>query len=309
MPDSQPTPKPEILPRLSVITPSFNQGAFIGANLSSIANQGYENLEHLVIDGGSTDETLAVLKSHPANTQGHLQWVSEADNGQYNAINKGFAQSSGEVMAWLNADDAYLPGALLTVGQLFRDFPQIQWLTTSVPSAIDATGGIIKLLHVPGFTIKTFKRGDNLINAGWEGLCSIQQESTFWRRSLWEKAGGHVDEAYDFAGDYELWNRMMDHAPLYSVDVPLGCFRKQQDQKTSTDPGRYIEQARTVFERAGGHPPPRTLQRWRMRLWRSLPHDWTRRLQGRTRDKAIHHLTYDWGTDRWTDCSRRTEAE
>src|SRR6266540_2247918 len=114
-------------PRISIITPSFNQGAFLEQAIRSVIVQNYPNLEYVIIDGGSTDNSIEIIKKY----EKHLHyWISEKDNGQYDAINKGFAKSSGVIMGWLNSDDMYCPWALKTVSSIFSECPNIEWLTT-----------------------------------------------------------------------------------------------------------------------------------------------------------------------------------
>ena len=265
---SAPTPSPAGLPRVSVVTPSFNQGRFLGETIRSVLDQGYPNLEYVVIDGGSTDNSVEIIRSHEAQL---ASWVSEKDAGQYDAINKGFARTSGEVMAWLNSDDKYTPWALRVVGEIFAQLPQVQWLTTLLPLHWDARGLPIRCKPVRGgYSRSGFLRGDHLPALGsWDGSF-IQQESTFWRRSLWDKAGGRVDSTLQLAGDFELWARFFEHADLYGVELPLGGFRMHGDQKTADRMIEYVDEAFSVLDRHGGRPVNRRLRLrtylpWRLR--------------------------------------------
>ena len=110
-------------PRISVVTPSFNQSAFLEETLRSVLDQGYPNLEYIVIDGGSTDASADIIRKHAGRI---TCWVSEKDQGQYDAINKGFARSTGEIMAWLNSDDKYLPWTFSVVGEIFASRPEVE---------------------------------------------------------------------------------------------------------------------------------------------------------------------------------------
>src|SRR5665811_220931 len=112
-----------ILPRITIITPTLNQGRFIETTIQSVLAQGYPNLEYIIMDGGSTDNTLDILQRYA----GQLRWISQKDSGQADALNTALKQASGEVIAYLNSDDQYSPGALLAVGQFFVDHPQAAW--------------------------------------------------------------------------------------------------------------------------------------------------------------------------------------
>ena len=109
-------------PTISLVTPSYNQASFLEETIRSIHDQNYPALEHVIVDGGSTDGSIGIIRRHRSRL---ADWVSEPDRGQYDAINKGFARTSGEVMCWLNSDDKYLPWTLSVVGELFRVFPDI----------------------------------------------------------------------------------------------------------------------------------------------------------------------------------------
>jgi glycosyltransferase involved in cell wall biosynthesis len=241
------------LPRISIVTPSFNQGSFLGETIESVLSQGYPDLEFVVVDGGSTDDSAAIIRRH----EKHLAWwVSEKDAGQYDAINKGFARTSGEVMAWLNSDDKYTPWALAVVGEIFAQLPEVQWLTTLLPLHWDARGLPVRCKPVHGYTKDGFFRGQHLQRPGEWDKAFIQQESTFWRRSLWEKAGGKVDAASPLAGDFELWARFYQHADLYGVPLPLGGFRMHGDQKTAHRMQAYLKEAEEILVRFGGRVEP-----------------------------------------------------
>jgi glycosyltransferase involved in cell wall biosynthesis len=253
------------LPRISIVTPSFNQGPFLRETLESVLSQGYPDLEYVVVDGGSTDDSAAIIRQH----EKHLAWwVSEKDAGQYDAINKGFARTTGDVMAWLNSDDKYTPWALAVVGEIFAQLPEMQWLTTLLPLHWDSRGVPTKCKPVHGYTKDGFFRGQHLQRPGEWDKAFIQQESTFWRRSLWEKVGGRIDSSLQLAGDFELWAKFYQHADLYGVPLPLGGFRMHGDQKTAHRMEVYIREAEAVLARHGGRvePPPKPSPRstwWR----------------------------------------------
>jgi glycosyltransferase involved in cell wall biosynthesis len=235
--------------RISIVTPSYNQARFLGECMDSVLEQRDVDLEYLVMDGGSTDGSLEVIKARESRL---AHWQSEKDGGQYDAITQGFSKAKGEVFGWLNSDDRYMPGSLATVAEIFSKFPDVQWLTTTAQIRWDADGKIARVLNVPGYTREGFEAGEYLPNDAEFSIGWIQQESTFWRRSLWEKAGAQVGHDYPLAGDFELWARFFKHAELYAVEVPLGGFRFHGNQKTGGDRADYMAEATRAFHAHGG---------------------------------------------------------
>lgn len=243
---------PNALPRISVVTPTFNRRTFLEHTLRSVLDQGYPNLEYIVVDGGSTDGSVDLIRSHE---QRLAAWISEPDAGQYDAINKGFARSTGEVMAWINSDDLYTPWTLSVVGEIFASLPDVQWITSSNKLVADDQG---RAVNGGGRWPRTcrdgFLKGENLAAGPWYSTDWIQQESTFWRRSLWEKAGGYVDASMKLAADFELWLRMFQHADIHCVPTPLALYRNHRGQKTAQYWDDYVAEARAAFDRHGCKP-------------------------------------------------------
>jgi glycosyltransferase involved in cell wall biosynthesis len=240
--------------RISMVTPSLNQARFLRAALDSVLNQGYANLEYVVCDGASTDGSAEIV-GHYADQL--AWWTSEPDAGQFDAINKGFARSNGEIMGWLNSDDMHLPWTLSVVAEIFDAIPEIEWLTTLFPLGFDAEGRAVRCAERGPYSPGEFFRGDNLPGLEWAATGWIQQESTFWRRSLWERAGGAVNANLAYAADFDLWARFFTTAELHAVAIPLAGFRHHADQKTAGTADGYKREARDVLARYGGRPRSR----------------------------------------------------
>jgi glycosyltransferase involved in cell wall biosynthesis len=251
-------------PRISLVTPSYQQAPFLEATLASIHDQRYPGLEHVVVDGGSTDGSVAVLERWAPRL---ARFSSGPDGGMYDALDRGFAGTTGEVMGWLNADDLHAPWTLALVGELFERFPDVQWLTTQYPLIFDEAGRCVQTGYGGGFNAEAFRRGANLPGRGWFATGFVQQESTFWRRSLWERAGARMDTSLKLAGDFELWARFFDHAPLHAVAAPLAGFRKHGAQKTSIAFEAYLAEAEAVLRARGGRPYGRVESLCRRAIW------------------------------------------
>jgi glycosyltransferase involved in cell wall biosynthesis len=256
------------LPSLTIVTPSYNQAPYLEETIQSVVNQQYSRLEYLVLDGGSTDGSVDIIRRYSDQL---FYWTSGPDGGQYEAINQGFSRSTGDVMAWINSDDKYAPGTLPLVAELFARFPQIEWLTSQFPLYWDAQGRAVACWRSFGYTRAGFMRGENLPGRRWQANGWIQQESTFWRRSLWERAGGHIDGRYTLAGDFALWAAFMQHAELYSVRTILGGFRTHAGQKTARQLAAYTQEAEQVLRAYGGRPYSRLESFFRVRLARQWP--------------------------------------
>jgi glycosyltransferase involved in cell wall biosynthesis len=211
-------PRPCIssLPRISIVTPSFNQGHFIRWCVRSVLLQEYPNLEYLVLDGGSTDGTQEVVAPYRNRL---AYWCSAPDAGQADAVAQGFERSSGEVMAYLNSDDMLAPGALQFVGRYFAEHPQVDAIY-SHRCIVDENNRVRSYWVLPEHRNYLMRRWD-----------MIPQETCFWRRRLFEQCG-NVNRSLQFALDYDLFLRFMSTGTFVRVDRFLAAFRKHQQAKT-----------------------------------------------------------------------------
>ncbi len=205
--------------KISIITPSYQQGSYIERTIQSVLDQSYPNLQYFVQDGGSRDSTVGVLKRYEDKLSG---WTSEKDSGQSQAINLGFAHTDGEIMAWLNSDDLLLPGALTTVADYFNRHPKVD-VVYGNRIIIDENDLQIGRWILPGHDSKVLS---------WVDF--VPQETLFWRRRIWDKVGGQIEESFRFAMDWDLLVRFRDAGAKFA-HIPrfLGAFRIHRNQKTS----------------------------------------------------------------------------
>lgn len=214
-------------PRIALVTPVRNSARYLEQTIRSVLDQNYPNLEYFIIDGGSVDGSIDIIRQYEKEISG---WISEPDNGMYDALNKGFARTSGEILGWISATDRLHPGGMAVVGSVFRDLPQVEWITGR-RTAFSEEGD-------------TNRIDDMLVWSRWRFLMGasrrhIQQESTYWRRSLWERAGGYVDASRRSASDFELWLRFFRYGRLYAVDALIGGFREHADSDSLADLGKF----------------------------------------------------------------------
>jgi glycosyltransferase involved in cell wall biosynthesis len=223
-----------IYPKISIVTPSFNQGQYLEETILSVLNQNYPNLEYILIDGGSTDNSVDLIKKYEHKLS---YWVSEKDEGVYHAIQKGFERSTGDIMGWLNSDDMLHRNSLFAVAELLN-IDGVEWIQ-GLPTSFDEYG---RTVGVSAF--KQWSRMSYLLHDyEW-----IQQESTYWKRSLWEKSGGSMSFDYKYAGDLELWNRFFNYSKLYSAPCLIGGFRlRKSGQLSQTNISQYLEEVKLIL--------------------------------------------------------------
>jgi len=210
-------------PKISIVTPSFNQGDYIEKTIRSVLLQGYPNLEYIIIDGGSADQTVEVIKKYEPWIN---FWVSEKDNGQSHAINKGLAKTSGELLGWLNSDDYYLPGALFKVAMAYLE-------DTSVGAVygqghiVDTAGAII---HTPKLVQVTKA---SLFE--WSFDNDFMQPSCLFTRKAWQESGS-IDESLYFSFDVEYWIRIAGKFTFKRISDVLSISLSHPHAKTTSMP-------------------------------------------------------------------------
>ena len=217
MPDGRPWP------RISIVTPSFNQGRYIEETLRSVLLQGYFNLEYILMDGGSTDGTTEILKRYePYLAHLHIG----PDEGQAAAIAEGFQRSDGEILAWLNSDDTYRPGTLRRIAEHFVKKPFSMFVYGDV-NLIDEEGRVTKRFFVP--------RYNRFVTAN-TGMHTCLQPGCFWRRTTYEKCGS-IDKSLRFCMDTDLFLRLTETGRSARISgPPLADFRRHSSSKSVTIP-------------------------------------------------------------------------
>jgi glycosyltransferase involved in cell wall biosynthesis len=225
--------KREQWPRITVVTPSYNQAAYLEETIRSVLLQGYPNLQYIVIDGGSSDGSQEIIAKYEPFLD---YWVSEKDQGQSEAINKGLEIADGEIVGWLNSDDLYLPDALHTVGQAFRENSDVEWVAGSV------------LHREEGIPDVAIASEVSAPLSQWMDTSRIQQPASFWKRSLHQRLG-QLDESLHYVMDTELFLRFLlaGKRPV-GISSELAIVRMHTASKTVSGPNAFrMELTRTVF--------------------------------------------------------------
>jgi len=213
-------------PKISIVTPSFNQAEFLEETIRSVLLQGYPNLEYFVVDGGSTDCSVEIIRKYEPWLS---WWVSEPDRGQAEAINKGARRATGEWFAWLNSDDLYLPGTLHALALLAAQNTDADWVVGNL-QLVDAYGDLTGVFN------RKVDAGSwlDFVCTKWPQGTALPQPPSFWKRELFSKVG-FINEQLHFAMDHEFWGRLAYHGcrPLIT-EQPLARFRDHGSSKTAS---------------------------------------------------------------------------
>lgn len=202
--------------KISIITPSLNQAQYIEDTILSIQNQSYRNFEHIIIDGGSIDGTIEILKKHP-----HLKWISEKDTGQSNAINKGFKMASGEIIAWLNSDDYYEKDIFIEIVKYFTENPDCFFLYGDI-TYVDMNKKYLYLISGDRITYENLVRNPDI----------VRQPSSFWRREIFDTIG-YLNEDLHLVMDFDFILRIGKRYSFHYIKRNVSFFRSYQEGKTS----------------------------------------------------------------------------
>jgi glycosyltransferase involved in cell wall biosynthesis len=224
-------------PLVSIVTPSLNQARFLEATIQSVLSQDYPRIEYFIADGGSTDGSLDIIRKYAPRLSG---WVSEKDRGQTDAINKGFARASGNILAWLNSDDTYAPGAVMAAVRAFEASPD-SGLIYGDANYMDDGGRIIGKFPAAQTDFVRLR----------QGYVHIPQQAAFFRADLW-KTLGPLDTSFYFAMDYDLWLRIARRAQVKYIPETWAHFRLHAAAKTIADDDRCWPEMLRIHYRDGG---------------------------------------------------------
>jgi glycosyltransferase involved in cell wall biosynthesis len=251
------------LKRISIVTPSFNQAPFLERTIRSVLDQDYPNIEYIVVDGGSTDGSLEIIKKYSDRL---AWWTSEKDRGQTDAINKGFAHASGEIFAWLNSDDTYEPGSVGDAIQQLDAQPNCSAVYGEA-NFINQNDRIIGRFPAAQTDLKKLKRG----------YVHVPQQACFFRADLWHKVGP-LDPDFYFAMDYDLWVRLAHQAPLvYIPGHNWANFRLHSDAKTIAADDRCWPEMLRIHYRDGGSAFSLIVMKYWMRKMAAPLINWRRK--------------------------------
>ena len=226
--------------KISVVIPCYNSFEFIEKTLTSIVSQQYPNLELIIVDGGSTDGTLEIIKKFDKYID---VLISEEDNGQYDAVRKGLAESKGDILCWLNSDDIYMPWTFELVNNFFINNEGFMWISGS-SLLIDEKGVPMFTSHnISSKNSKDIKKG--LFRKNYLGY--LQQEGMFWKKELYDISEG-LSLNYSLAADFELWTKFARIAEVVSVSAPLAGFRIQKHNRSIVLSEKYEQEVKEIID-------------------------------------------------------------
>lgn len=225
------------LPKVSIITPSYNQGRYLEATIRSVLCQNYPNLEYIIVDGGSTDESLDIIRKYEDKL---AWWVSEKDKGHADALNKGFDRASGDILAWLNSDDIYHPGAIREAVDILTADPRLGMVYGDA-NLIDETGKVVG----------KFASKQTSYRAMLRGSVHIPQATTFFRADLYRQVGP-LDLSYFFAFDYDLWVKLSKVSNVLYVPRTWADFRLHDLGKSVKNDDRCYPDMLRIYRREMG---------------------------------------------------------
>lgn len=225
-------------PKVTIVTPSYNQGEFLERTIQSVLTQDYPNLEYIIIDGGSTDGSIDIIRKYSERL---AYWTSAPDKGQSDAVNKGWRHSTGEILGWLNSDDIYQPGSITAVVEFFATHPDVD-MAYGDCGVIDETGRVIGQSEPAAFDL------NDLIN--YKDF--IPQPSTFFKRHVLDSVG-YLDPDLHYSMDYDLWIRIGKHFQVRYCPKLLASIRVHRRSKSACGPDVHSQESIAVSRRQGGH--------------------------------------------------------
>ncbi len=294
-------------PKISIVTPSFNQDEFLEQTIQSVVSQNYPNLEYIVIDGGSSDNSPAIIEKYSDKLS---YWVSEPDGGHGNGLNKGFSQSTGEIMGWINSDDMLTAWSLRTIAEIFTKFPHVNWIH-----------GTNSWWNRQGQMINASETRKNIYDYLTGNYAWIQQESVFWRRSLWDKAGSIITTDLEFMVDGELWSRFFLIDELYTVNCVLSGYRTYGDNRAGKNYSTCISEMQDLVMKLESKCDPKVLRNAKslrriikaaqlLPIRKTIGASYAQRIVGRTVGRKLFNetgyktISWDTATNDWVENRR-----
>jgi glycosyltransferase involved in cell wall biosynthesis len=246
-------------PLITVVTPSLNQGRFLERTIRSVVTQDYPNIEYIILDGGSTDNSIDIIRNYQDRIS---YWISEPDGGQADALRKGFAMAKGDILCWLNGDDLFLPGACSAVADYFANNPSTHALSGGA-YLIDVDGHFLKRWP-PALSLGCSATFDKL---RFHGMGQIIQPATFWRRQAYEKVGG-IDPSLEINMDHDLFIRLAKLGPFGNIRRFVAVFRYYMESKGYTMSRLYPKEIEIVEKRYGMSDLSKTARSFLYWRWR-----------------------------------------